>query len=365
MKNLFLATVMAVLIVSSGTGNAQGQKKDIPLLVQESSWKYDSFRSVGTLAYPDEICRVFDHAIFIHSSADFGELDSVNFDFKWDGIEAAPLWIAKKFKDAGVSLDRLSLRRDILALANQSLSLCIRARTAKDPNFYDVLKRHFLHYLDEKCFEDEYRVDRAVDDAGNLTEKRVVTRKGRCIDFGYNSGRYSDWNSTTLSLMLVWREAHPVLLKIFDQGQQLLVARIAESKEKQAQETRAEAERKRRMQEKRDAENLVWRTYAERQKTILEQVYNFASTGNPNGERYRKWTEVEKCVMSDGSSRIDNRKINMTAFRISREFIGSYWYMISSDRKMRLSTSANIPMDRLQNAWGLAFRECPGITSRF
>ena len=55
----------------------------------------------------------------------------------------------------------------------------------------------------------------------------------------------------------------------------------------------------------------------------------------------------------------------MTAFRIYKKLFGSTWYIYSSDGKTTLSTSADIPVDRLQKAWGLAFRKCPGIKSRF
>jgi hypothetical protein len=344
---------------------AQPQNNAAPLLVQEGSWKYDSFKSVGNLAHPEEICRIFDHPIFSRDRSELRKLDIINSDFRWDGIEAAPLWVAKRFKDVGVSLDRLALESNTGVVANFNLSRCIGTRAAIDPRFYAILKEFFLPYLEERCFEDQYRVERAVDNSGNLIDKKVLSRKGSCLGFNYNSGRFSDWNSTTFALMLVWREAHPVLLKVFDQGDKILLDRVAVAREKHEQEMQAKAERDQKVRETRAAEDLVWRNYSERPKTTLEQVYNFASTGNPGGERYRKWTEVEECVLSDGRVRIDNRKINMTAFRISRELIGSSWYMVSSDRKMRLSTSANIPVDRLQKAWGLAFEQCPGVTSRF
>jgi len=47
------------------------------------------------------------------------------------------------------------------------------------------------------------------------------------------------------------------------------------------------------------------------------------------------------------------------------EFIGETWYIISTDMNIRLMTSTRIPIDRLQNAWGLAFQQCPGRNSNF
>lgn len=365
MRWMMFGWTVVYVVISAATGFAQSPRPAAPLLVQESGWKFDSFKPVGKLANPDEICAVFDHPIFNRDENELSHLDSINSDLDWDGIELAPLWIEEQFKTAGISIDRLFLRQDTLTLANQNLSLCIRARSVENYKFYNLLAKYFLHYLDEKCYENDYRIERSIDDAGNLIEKKVVTSNERCIDFDYNSGRYTYWNSTTLALMLVWAEAHPVLLKIFDRGENVLVARLAEAKARQEEQARAEQNRQREMLEKRAAEEIVWQTYTNRPKTILEEVYNFASTGNPNGEKYKKWTEIEKCVMSDGASIIDNRKINMTAFRIYRDFIGALSLIVSSDRAMKLSTSANIPIDRLQNAWGIAFRECPGVTSRF
>jgi hypothetical protein len=72
-----------------------------------------------------------------------------------------------------------------------------------------------------------------------------------------------------------------------------------------------------------------------------------------------------KCVLTNGNLTIDNRKINVTAFRISKKILGSSWYVYSSDGTTTLSTSADIPIDRLQKAWSLAFGRCPGVKTRF
>ena len=97
----------------------------------------------------------------------------------------------------------------------------------------------------------------------------------------------------------------------------------------------------------------------------MEQVYNFSTTGDQEGSEYNYWVEVKACILSNGRKRIDNTKINMTAFRIYPEFKNKKIKMISSDDKFYFSTHANISMDRLQKAWKLAFNQCPGKTSRF
>ena len=56
----------------------------------------------------------------------------------------------------------------------------------------------------------------------------------------------------------------------------------------------------------------------------------------------------------------------MTAFRIYSEIKKNQKIkMISSDGKFYFSTYANIPIDRLQKAWKLAFNKCPGKSSKF
>ena len=97
----------------------------------------------------------------------------------------------------------------------------------------------------------------------------------------------------------------------------------------------------------------------------MEQVYNFSSTGDLEGSQYNYWVEFKKCVLSNGRQSIDNRKINMTAFRIYSETKNKKIKIISTDRKFYFSTYANISIDRLQQGWELAFQKCPGKHSKF
>ena len=97
----------------------------------------------------------------------------------------------------------------------------------------------------------------------------------------------------------------------------------------------------------------------------MEQVYNFSTTGDLEGSQYNYWVEVKACILTNGSKRIDNTKINMTAFKIYSEIQNQKIKMIASDNKFYFSTYANISIDRLEKAWKLAFNKCPGKTSRF
>lgn len=323
---------------------------------------------LGMLATADEICQVFEHPFFTYTSDDYRALDTMNSDFDWEGIEAASLWIRRMFEKKGVQLQRFGLMENIHNAANANLSSCLSKKEQTSPGFYDKLTRHFLgnlRYSGIQCHEQEYRIEQDVDDNGNLIERKIPIGSQSCIDFNYNSGRLNDWNTSTFTLMLIWKEAHPVLEKVFDKGETIMVARLEEMERVRLAEEAAEQERQQKAEAERAEWEQYWSNYQSRQKTLMEQVYNFATTGYPEGLQYSHWVEIEECVLSDGNQMIDNRELNMTAFRMYQEFIGSSWYMVSTDMNIRLMTSAPIPMDRLQNAWGLAFQQCPGRQSNF
>ena len=120
-------------------------------------------------------------------------------------------------------------------------------------------------------------------------------------------------------------------------------------------------------QQKEEAEwNTYWSNYQSRQKTLMEEVYNFADTGCIEGLDYSHWVEIEDCVLTNGNLTVDHREINMNAFQIYPEFIDTAWYVVSTDMNyIRLVAPAPIPKDRLQEAWRLAFQQCPGRQSNF
>lgn len=323
---------------------------------------------LGMLATSKEICQVFSHPFFNHTSNEYKVLDTVNSAFNWEGINASSMWIYKKFREKGVQLSRFGLMENIHNAANENLSKCLAEKEKSTPGFYKKLTRHFLSnlgYQGIRCIGQDFQVEQFVDDEGKISTRKIPIKPQSCIDFNFNSGNLNGWNTSTITLMLIWKEAHPVLKNLFDNGESIIIARLAENKRIQlAKEKEEKARQKARKQASLDRA-VEWSNYQNRKKTLLEQVYNFATTGYPEGLETLKWVEKKPCVVTDGNRTIDNRTLNMTAFRIRKDFIGSYWYMISTDGRVSLSTSTNIPLDRLQKAWGLAFQECPGITSKF
>jgi hypothetical protein len=335
------------------------------LLVPLSDSDFSRFRPIGAVATAQEICSLLSHPIFRRPMAEYRLLDAVNSDLRWSGIEAAPLWMERQFEAAGISLRRLNLEPNVQQVANQNLSACLAGLGSESPERIEILKTHFLQYLDTSCFKLAYEVRKTVDSRGQLIEQRLPIESKPCLDFNYNSGFYGNWNSTTFALMLVWREAHPVLVRVLDQGQAILQARAEESGRKQAEERRLAEERRRSTEDRQVEAERLWLQYAAREKTLLEQVLNFSTVGDVNGSKSDRWVETSPCTLSNGRRQVDIRRINMTAFRVRTERMGNLISIVSSDGQTHLSTLQPVPIDRLQRAWSLAFKQCPGRTSPF
>ena len=82
--------------------------------------------------------------------------------------------------------------------------------------------------------------------------------------------------------MLVWNEAHPILSTIFNKGNKVLNARLVKHN-KQIEQKRIAAE-KMKGEHQKQKETLIkrkqdWLAYNSRRKTLMEQVYNFSTTG--------------------------------------------------------------------------------------
>ena len=367
MKTFFILFYL-IISFTSHISFAQNDWPSGPLMVNknESNWK--DYAKVGTIATAPEICKIFTHPFFRHKVKDYDELKSISSSFVWDGIEASSLWVYKKFNETGVITNRGSLFFDERTsyITDGNLTACLKFINEENPNMYKVIKYKLLTYLKDECLEQKFRVKKSVDDSGNISEERIPLKKVSCIDFRYNSARFSNWNSTTFALMLVWKEAHPILNKIFDKGQSILNARLIERDKKNKNRELADAKIKAQREKAFKNRKKSWLDYSSREKKIMEEVYNFSSTGNPNGGEYNYWVEVKPCVLTNGKKTIDNRKINMTAFRIYSDTNVNYKpIMVSSDGNVYFATTAKIPSDRLRRAWKLAFEKCPGKTSKF
>lgn len=319
---------------------------------------------LGTLATADDVCQVFKHPLFAYSKTDYQLIDRRSSDFFWEGIQAASLWINRKFKESGVTMKRFWLMQNIHQAANENISACLSQKEVEEPGFYQKLTSHFLtnlSYMDVECHKQEYRIEKDVDDMGNFINRKVPLGAASCIDFNYNSGRLNDWNPSTFTLMLLWKEAHPVLEKIFDGGQKVVEERAPIRLAQQ----QAEEDWRKESQQEIVRIQKAWKDYQSREKTLMEQVYNLATSGFVEGSSYEYWIEKKRCQLTNGRQTVDNRSLNMTAFRIQNEFLSSDWGVVSTDLKTKFVTNQKVPIDRLQKAWGAAFEECPGKKTKF
>jgi hypothetical protein len=159
----------------------------------------------------------------------------------------------------------------------------------------------------------------------------------------------------------------------------------------QQQQQREEAAR--RETEIRISIDRIVAPYRGRQKSLLEQIFNYSSFASEDGlfnpslgiSGYNFWISglngTNKCVMTRHSFRyasqppyytqesmvVDIREFNRAGFRISRGD-GNNGRFEYGDERITFSGEAqsnNAVMERLQNAWGLAFQECPGRRSAF
>lgn len=126
----------------------------------------------------------------------------------------------------------------------------------------------------------------------------------------------------------------------------------------------------------------VIESYKSRNKTILEQVLNYTSFAIEDGridntERLSSFFWISgyrnshRCVMTqlmiEGSSllvtdTVDLREFNEQGFRIRR--LNNNEFMVGDERRQIPGMGVQ-PMERLQRAWSLVFRECPGRRSAF
>jgi hypothetical protein len=155
---------------------------------------------------------------------------------------------------------------------------------------------------------------------------------------------------------------------------------IAFQEEATQQRVKEEAAAAEREAKERAAED-EWLAYQARKKTLLEQVFNYASTGNMDGlkglnlfqtlagARSARWTEVDTCTVTDGERTVDVRQLNETAFRVTLDTCGlgdDVVCLVSTDHEnLRIEAPKGAQIDRLMNAWEKAFELCPGQESAF
>jgi hypothetical protein len=118
--------------------------------------------------------------------------------------------------------------------------------------------------------------------------------------------------------------------------------------------------------------------YLNRDKTIVEQVLNYTTTGKLEGTDNDYWIESPSCVLTRETSitflqpkKIDIRTFNETGFKTTVSYVentiglGNKMVEWGDADQTFYSFQYEADFFRLQKAWRLAFRECPGSKSAF
>lgn len=301
-----------------------------------------STRAIGTVANADEICKVLNHKF----------LTEDRYSSYRNIVGTGPNWLGRHEKDGFIFLNK----------------------------GYDEAHSNY-----EVCWS-KLKNKKAVFQATTLTKKRQNVGNFR-TPF-YDKAHY--W-----ILTLYVKEQHPLLVKILDdaipRAEKLIAEKEAEKENERrkelAEKKQADLTRQKHEQAYKSTETIVSK-YKSREKTLLEQVLNYASTGDKEGRFPGEfWVETGKCNLDQYEFRFDRalsiankgetyvwkkvfsvdiRKLDQTAFRMKQVRSGETWLHISTDFKnIEITGPASIASDRLQKAWTLAFNECPGKKSAF
>jgi hypothetical protein len=171
------------------------------------------------------------------------------------------------------------------------------------------------------------------------------------------------------------------------QQEQLVQSRAREEQIRQDVQNRAQQEQLGRVRF-----DALAREYQRREKTVLEQVLNYTETSREEGYFIEENQRIlgnfwvsgyggdHRCILTQFNwflsrfipslqsdpRKIDIRNFNQAGFLIRGPFNNNGVVMYEvGDERTKINASKDIVMERLRNAWGVAFRECPGRRSAF
>lgn len=375
--------------------------KEIPYPVIE----YER-RRVGNIASAAEICTILDHTIFSRGGALASAMGTRGQEINWD-INDQTLADFRRFFTNTLQLpDEIitpsgrrrnniwEIDRNSLSIINNNLNECLRWIHANRREQYNTIVHRFLIPASARgafaaeqppCFSSHYV---------NIYGAPL------CADFG-SWGGYD--RREIFAILLTLREGHPILTNALNRFEASAAPAIA--RQQAAEQQRRDSETRAREASERSQNQHMnqFRSYRDREKSVLEQVLNFSTTGKTEGSERFFWISghngTHKCVLTSvvddaylnslagmilsmngaaDTRTVDIRSLNQTSFRIRRSVpFGApshHWIMITSgDDKAQIKGifltgmggSEPPDLDRLQRAWGLAFQECPGRRSAF
>jgi TPR repeat protein len=171
------------------------------------------------------------------------------------------------------------------------------------------------------------------------------------------------------------------------QQEQLVQSRAREEQIRQDVQNRAQQEQLGRVRF-----DALAREYQRREKTVLEQVLNYTETSREEGYFIEENQRIlgnfwvsgyggdHRCILTQFNwflsrvipslqsepRKIDIRNFNQAGFLIRGPFNNNGVVMYEvGDERTKITASKDIVVERLRNAWGVAFRECPGRRSAF
>lgn len=343
------------------TGEVQRPPHASPYLIHISPGYASHFgirnpAAIGTIASTQEICAIFHHPIFQHGSDLLRVVIPVSSKINWDTNNIGLDWLSQNISSQIFHQARRDWR--------------------PDPATIDVLINR-----KSECFNSIYQRNQAIFDLifyfwGQPGRGCAANRLAICpSDFMARDLTAQHTQAERFRIMLALREAHPALISALDrlntgveEGVRAVVA--LERRRQQERQASADAEQARSAQFRENLQN-----YRARQKSILEQVLNYTSTGSLEGSDFEFWVSghggSHRCILTQFSRSairidpVDIRSINQTSTRLSPPNANHPGTILISDAERFRMVCSGCDMERLRNAWSLAFQECPGRRSAF
>lgn len=329
----------------------RGLSEAIPVDVR-SSWSFNqsyqkdsvTYRSVsiGETASAAEILTVLSHPMFSHEAP--GNRHEYAKAFRsWLLSRALSSRAIQDPRQLGFLFRDLVISDDTLKVINRELGSALQLLNSQKPTHVEVV-RYFLPDLRDERWEDCLR----------------LSRKTACASFSAERGDLSDAGSFLAVLTL--KDAHVFLLEFLEKEEKSFREKEASKALSLARQRATQVAEEAAQRIREYDQDAPRRAYDARKKTLLEQVFNYTSFADMSASGLPLWwvsglNGTHKCVMTlvsskdSGGEGIDVRRMSRKGFLITHKTVG--------DEKQKIFRSPQCVLERLQNAWRLAFSECP------
>lgn len=348
----------AVTVAGSALAQQSGGQNPIPYVLL-----YERLppHQVGTVASAEEICAIFNHPIFGFDPAQIRNAGLVAGIYANWGHDSASEFLQSRVRQLIPTkhfepIDYPYGWQPDAKTSGAVLTQFDRCITRLSEEKFQVISRLFIR------------------DIATDKNPRILRMHGRV--------QKTTVSDTHFLAMITLKEAHPVLKKQLDQAEARIAAKLAAADKAAGAEQEA---------------IRVWQEYKSK-LSLLEKVFNYTSHVTEEGTAASYWVSGDngqhKCIMSLREQRldifasppvretevttvVDLRQIRMQGFRIQRMRSEGYygndrvtfyppreWWRVG-DEKTWVRGHADAVLERVEKAWVLAFRECPGVASPF